>query len=135
MSHSWGGFSFSPMSPESRTGACAARAERKQEKRPCFSVDVFQAERRTCASNYTLVLNGFTRKVSACTSTCGDGIVTGNEVCDDGIDNGSYGGCQPDCVAWGPYCGDGTVNGPEQCDHGLSNGTNRDTCTGWCQSR
>src|SRR5690606_39154526 len=38
---------------------------------------------------------------------CGDGVVEGDEVCDDGVNDGSYGGCSPDCTALAPHCGDG----------------------------
>ena len=51
---------------------------------------------------------------------CGDGMVTGDEVCDDGVNDGSYGGCAEDCSAFGPNCGDGEVNGPEVCDDGVN---------------
>lgn len=49
---------------------------------------------------------------------CGDGQVTGDEVCDDGINDGSYGGCNAGCGALGPHCGDAQVQGPEACDDG-----------------
>ncbi|MCB9705583.1 MAG: hypothetical protein H6711_27185 [Myxococcales bacterium] len=61
---------------------------------------------------------------AACTSacknaTCGDGLVfDGTETCDDGTNDGSYGGCMADCSAWGPRCGDGEVQleEGEECD-------------------
>ncbi len=87
-----------------------------------YSIDLFQAERHTCGSTYTVTLSGFTHTVSQCQTTCGDGIVAGNEVCDDGTANntGAYGGCNPDCTR-GPYCGDGTVQSPpEDCDDGMN---------------
>jgi len=51
---------------------------------------------------------------------CGDGTVEGAEVCDDGVNDGSYGSCAPDCASFGPRCGDGTVDAgsPEECDDG-----------------
>ena len=86
-----------------------------------YSIDLFQAERHTCGSDYTLTLSGFTHTVSQCSPICGDGIVEGNEVCDDGDEHGAYGGCEPGCTARAPYCGDGTVqNPPEQCDDGTN---------------
>jgi hypothetical protein len=49
---------------------------------------------------------------------CGDGVVEGDEVCDDGVNDGGYGGCNADCTAPGPFCGDGEANGEEPCDDG-----------------
>ncbi len=51
-------------------------------------------------------------------AVCGDGFVQGAEECDDGINDGSYGGCNADCTA-AAYCGDGTLNGADEvCDDG-----------------
>ncbi len=77
-----------------------------------YSIDLFQAERHTCASTYNLTLSGFVHTVSQCAPVCGDAIVAGNEVCDDGVNNGAYGGCKPGCMARGPYCGDATLQNP-----------------------
>jgi fibro-slime domain-containing protein len=86
-----------------------------------YSIDMFQAERHTCASTYKLTLSGFVHTVSQCGAICGDGIVAGDEVCDDGVNNGSYGGCMPGCLARGPYCGDHlTQTPPEACDDGVN---------------
>ena len=81
---------------------------------------VFQAERNPTASNYRLQLGDFDRVITTCHSTCGDGVKTPDEVCDDGTANntGAYGKCAADCSKRGPFCGDGvvdTANG-EQCD-------------------
>lgn len=60
---------------------------------------------------------------------CGDGIVEGDEVCDDGLNDGAYGGCSADCDALGPHCGDGRVDADEACDDGDAidgNGCNTD---------
>jgi len=51
-------------------------------------------------------------------SVCGDGVVESDEVCDDGVNDGGYGGCNADCTAPGPFCGDGILNGEESCDDG-----------------
>jgi cysteine-rich repeat protein len=51
-------------------------------------------------------------------SVCGDGMLGGAEICDDGSNDGAYGGCLADCSGPGPRCGDGQVNGPEPCDDG-----------------
>jgi len=61
---------------------------------------------------------------------CGDGVVEGDEVCDDGINDGSYGGCMADCLSEAEHCGDGVMNGPELCDDG--NNDNDDECTTAC---
>jgi cysteine-rich repeat protein len=65
------------------------------------------------------------------TPFCGDGKVDPDEACDDGVNDGSYGGCNPDCGALGPHCGDGDVNGEEACDDGTNDGS-YDGCTADC---
>jgi fibro-slime domain-containing protein len=99
-----------------------------------YSIDLFQAERHTCASTYALTLSGFAHTVTQCVTTCGDGIVAGNEVCDDGKNDGSYGGCMPGCLARAPYCGDATTQtaNAEQCDDGNENGATGDKCSATC---
>lgn len=67
--------------------------------------------------------------------TCGDGIVQKwlGEVCDDGINDGTYGHCGLGCSYMPPFCGDGivdSVNG-ELCDNGTNNGT-YNTCNPDC---
>ncbi|MBZ5710456.1 hypothetical protein [Nannocystis pusilla] len=60
----------------------------------------------------------------ACTTAClpgvcGDGLVKSDEACDDGVNDGSYGGCAADCSALAPACGDGQLDGEfEDCDDG-----------------
>ena len=65
-------------------------------------------------------------------AVCGDGIVqmAAGEACDDGVNDGSYGGCAMDCAALGPFCGDAVLNGPEVCDDG--NADNQDGCLTTC---
>ena len=47
---------------------------------------------------------------------CGDGVIAGDEVCDDGTNNGGGDGfCLADCSGT-QVCGDGTVNGSEFCE-------------------
>jgi fibro-slime domain-containing protein len=86
-----------------------------------YEIAVFQAERQTCQSSYRLTLAGFSRQRSVCGPTCGDGVIAGEELCDDGEANGAnYGGCAADCTP-GAHCGDGTADDPdEQCDNGLN---------------
>jgi fibro-slime domain-containing protein len=85
-----------------------------------YEVVMFQAERNQCGSNFKVTLKDFNKPKSSCVSTCGDGIVASDEVCDDGKNDGSYGGCEPGCMARAPYCGDGKKEAPEQCDDGLN---------------
>jgi len=84
-----------------------------------YEIAVFQAEREQCASNYWLTLDGFVPSISTCVSDCGDGILASTEECDDGVNDGSYEGCNPDCTL-APHCGDGEVNedAGEVCDAG-----------------
>lgn len=65
-------------------------------------------------------------------ASCGDGYINeGVEACDDGVNDGSYGGCAMDCNDLGPYCGDAVVNGPEECDD--ANGDSADGCLDSCE--
>jgi fibro-slime domain-containing protein len=86
-----------------------------------YEVVMFQAERNQCGSNFGVTLKNFSKPKSTCVSTCGDGIVAASEACDLGTakNDGSYGGCNPDCTL-AAYCGDGKVNGTEQCDDGVN---------------
>ncbi len=80
-------------------------------------------------------------------STCGNGIIAGNKVCDDGIidefgnpsgGTGAYAtsavdrNCLPDCSGFGPYCGDGEFQPfyGEECDDG--NNVSGDGCSATC---
>ncbi|HQK16255.1 MAG TPA: DUF4215 domain-containing protein [Polyangiaceae bacterium] len=85
-----------------------------------YEMALFHAERHTTASNFNLTLTGFVKAKSQCQSLCGDGIVVGDEECDDGVNDGSWGSCTADCRL-GPYCGDGAVQTPyEECDDGIN---------------
>ncbi len=98
-----------------------------------YEVVMFQAERNQCGSNFRVTLKDFNRPKSSCVSTCGDGVVASDEVCDDGKNDGSYGGCQPGCKARGPFCGDGHLDASENCDEGAANGSLTGGCTVTCE--
>ncbi|MFZ9889121.1 MAG: DUF4215 domain-containing protein, partial [Myxococcota bacterium] len=65
-----------------------------------YEVAVFHAERHTDKSQYRLTLQNFLSGRSTCEWTCGDGVATRFEVCDDGTANntGAYGKCNADCL-------------------------------------
>ncbi len=86
-----------------------------------YEIVVFQAERNENASNYRLQLANFSLGTSVCTTECGDGIVAGDETCDDGVNDGSYGSCSPTCQL-GPRCGDNVKQADEgeACDDGAN---------------
>ncbi|MGC4069105.1 MAG: DUF4215 domain-containing protein [Polyangiaceae bacterium] len=87
-----------------------------------YEIVVFQAERHTSSSNYTLTLSAFNATRSLCHSVCGDGNVTPDEACDLGTakNTGEYGTCTKDCKL-PPYCGDGNVDKDhEDCDDGVN---------------
>ena len=85
-----------------------------------YEVVMFQAERNECGSNFKVTLKDFNKPKSKCQSSCGDGIVASDEVCDDGVNDGGYGGCEPGCKARGPYCGDAKKQAQEACDDGVN---------------
>jgi fibro-slime domain-containing protein len=97
-----------------------------------YEMVVFQAERRTDASNYQLTLSNFSGTRTSCKSVCGDGIATPDEGCDAGMANepAPYGKdrCSITCTV-APYCGDGKLEpGKEDCDGGPN-------CTETCKKR
>jgi cysteine-rich repeat protein len=66
-------------------------------------------------------------------AVCGDGYLDEGEVCDDGVNDGAYGGCATDCLSRAAHCGDGILNGIEACDDGVNHGA-YGSCTYDCSS-
>lgn len=89
-----------------------------------YEIVLFHAERHTDASNFRLTLAGFLAPRTFCEAICGDGVIVGDEACDDGPNNSdtASGACNTTCTARA-YCGDAVRQLPgEACD----NGTNTD---------
>jgi cysteine-rich repeat protein len=63
-------------------------------------------------------------------AVCGDGKLEGDELCDDGARNSTYGHCNASCDGKHLYCGDGRLDGPEECDD--ANRRNHDGCSSKC---
>jgi fibro-slime domain-containing protein len=111
------------------SGSCAPAADCVTDVRQLgitpgnvYEIVLFHAERQTAASNFSLSLSGFVERKSICQNVCGDGIVTAEEECDNGQENGQaeHNGCSIDCKR-GPYCGDGVVDMPfEDCDDSVN---------------
>jgi cysteine-rich repeat protein len=59
---------------------------------------------------------------------CGNGLIEGDEECDDGEDNANTAACKLDCTA--QICGDGFIGNAEACDDGNVDDT--DDCTNAC---
>lgn len=95
-----------------------------------YPIHVFHAERKPEGSSFRLTLAGFNTARSECTPTCGDGLVSAGEECDDGVNDGGYGECEPGCKL-GPSCGDGIVQAGEECDDG--NREDYDDCPSACR--
>jgi fibro-slime domain-containing protein len=103
-----------------------------------YEVSLFHAERHTDQSNFNLTLAGFVSAKSQCQTHCGDGIKAGDELCDDGKNDGSYGSCTSDCKP-AARCGDGTLQKDhEQCDDGVNlttySTTGKAGCAPGCKS-
>jgi fibro-slime domain-containing protein len=100
----------------------ATAGELGLEQGRVYEIVLFHAERHTWESNFRLTLKGFGAATTTCESVCGDGVVAGDEACDDGNDNGSgYGFCTEECEL-GPRCGDAIIDEDEgeHCDNGLN---------------
>jgi fibro-slime domain-containing protein len=98
-----------------------------------YEIVIFRADRHPRDSTLDIRLPPPAGLRTQCQPTCGDGVVTANEECDEGDANadGAYGGCETNC-RFGPFCGDGIRNGTEECDTGLSNGNG--SCDEACRS-
>jgi cysteine-rich repeat protein len=72
-------------------------------------------------------LNSWSLRIVTGEATCGNGVLDGIEVCDDG--NGTDGdGCDSNCTPTG--CGNGVRSAPEECDDG--NTADGDGCPATC---
>lgn len=116
---------------EGTTVIPARSAELGLEDGHVYQIAVFHAERQTTVSNFKLTLQGFATARSDCMPSCGDGIVSLGEQCDDGVNEGGYGKCGPNCEL-GEFCGDGIVQAVEQCDDG--NNEDGDGCGSGCRN-
>lgn len=95
-----------------------------------YPIQVFHAERNPTGSSFKLTLAGFEADRSICQPTCGDGIVSIGEECDDGENDGGYGECYEGCKL-GEFCGDGIKQENEDCDDG--NTLDGDGCGSSCR--
>lgn len=116
--------------PGSFTLNTAKANELQLVDRHVYEIALFHAERMDSASNFKLTIRGFDKRISTCTSVCGDGIQTRDEQCDLGDEvtgppganspgAAPYGGCSSTCKL-GAYCGDATQTPPETCDDGVN---------------
>ena len=95
-----------------------------------YSIKIFHAERNPTGSSFKLTLSGFQNTPTECLPICGDGIVSLGEECDDVVNDGGYGECEPTCKV-GPRCGDRIVQEFEDCDDG--NRIDGDGCGSACR--
>lgn len=118
---------------ESTLGATSAAPDLGLVDGSFYEIAVFHAERNKTLSSFQLTLDGFATGRSECTPFCGDGIVALGEECDDGVNDGGYGECGPDCRL-GEFCGDGTLQreAGEECDDG--NNLDGDDCGSNCRN-
>jgi cysteine-rich repeat protein len=97
---------------------------------------VSDAQRAACdgrPDEATCTINGRNGACSAGScfeENCGDALVIGAEVCDDGNARGGD-GCSADCRSL-EVCGNDYLDAREQCDEGIV-GLSRDGCTSRCQ--
>ena len=84
---------------------------------PCLALDACQPG-LTCEAGVCEVVM----------AVCGDGMLGGDEACDNGADNGDDKMCKSDCTL--QACGDGFLGPGEACDDG--NAVNDDACSNTC---
>ncbi len=74
-------------------------------------------EGKDCSTNSDCESNFCAANVCQATA-CGDGVVQGNEECDDGAANSDSApdACRTNCI--NPFCGDGVQDTSEECDDG-----------------
>jgi cysteine-rich repeat protein len=63
---------------------------------------------------------------------CGDGVINGDDTCDDGVENSDSApdACRTTCVP--AFCGDGVTDAGEECDDGNDDET--DACLSSCEA-
>jgi fibro-slime domain-containing protein len=119
--------------PQAGSVAIGAASEAKFGLEPgkVYAIKVFHAERNPTGSSFKLTLSGFESAPTDCVPVCGDAIVSLGEECDDGVNDGGYGECEPGCKV-GPRCGDGVEQAGEDCDDG--NRLDGDGCGSACRN-
>jgi fibro-slime domain-containing protein len=119
--------------PQAGSVAIGAASEAKFGLEPgkVYAIKVFHAERNPTGSSFKLTLSGFESSPTDCVPVCGDAIVSLGEECDDGVNDGGYGECEPGCKV-GPRCGDGIEQAGEDCDDG--NRVDGDGCGSACRN-
>lgn len=109
------------------TSACFAPILPPLDVEGSSTSDTVDPSSGTTSDEGTLVDDSSTGEPAA----CGNGVLEPGEVCDDGINDGTYGSCSQDCTAFAEHCGDGVLQGDqgEACDDGDQvdgNGCNTD---------
>lgn len=99
-----------PRKDASATGG-VAKCDQAADGTPCGDTEGMHCVFGVCAANQ-----------------CGDGVIAGDELCDDGNDRDGD-GCPADCMGV-TVCRDGKVDPGEECDDG--NRDNGDACSNSC---
>jgi cysteine-rich repeat protein len=98
----------------------------------CVSTDCTGVADNEACANF-VIESGVCLNDNCIAVGCGDGILTADEECDDGLSNSSTHGdaCRTNCVL--PRCGDNVLDFGEVCDDG--NLMNGDGCAAGCKSK